>query len=121
MTASMLDRAAAWLDAQRKAHLSLDATYTRGSVSLSASVTIGKTESQVGSDDASSILSECRDIILSAADLGALVEPAPGDRITIGTVIYEALELGHMGCWRYCDGGNVMMRIHVRAVDLAQS
>lgn len=121
----MLQQASAWLDRQRKAHLSSPVTYLRPATGglIIVLATVGRTVFEINSDIGVLERVESRDFLVSAADLvlgGNVALPEPGDVIweLHGTQVlaYEVAAPGGEPCWRYADNHRVMLRIHTKCI-----
>ena len=88
-----------------------------------ASLTVVTTSPQAGVVNESGLLLswEGVDLLCKATDYapgGTVAQPAPGDRLTVGTAVYEVMQPA-MGqpCFRYRDPpGNTLLRIHTKQV-----
>lgn len=119
----MISDASAWLDAQRTEHLSHSVVYVRGTDSITATATIGRTIFRF--DNAFGIQEryESRDYLILSADLeidGEVVIPIMGDKIKelVGetTFVYEIMAPGGEPCWRYSDPYRRTLRIHTKYI-----
>ena len=113
----LLDKGSAWLESQRKQHMTRDVTYARGIITAVVKATIGRTEYET--DDGQVVRTEFtdRDFLISVADLilnGVATLPEEGDQIreTQGTslLIFEV-----MG-WRYSDPYRRTFRLETKHV-----
>jgi hypothetical protein len=119
----MLKTGAAWLDAQRTAHMSESVVYIRGNDSVTVTASIGKTIFRTENSFGFIEHYEGRDYFVLAADLlidGSPVEPEAGDKVqeTDGPVVrtYEVMAPGGEPCWRWSDEFNKTLRIHAKHV-----
>lgn len=121
---NLLQAGSAWLDAQRKAHMSSPVTYSRGEASVEVQATVGRTVFEI--DDGAGILQkvESRDYLVLTADLvldGEPTLPQAGDRIREAdgakTFVYEVMAPGGEPVWRYSDPYRKTLRIHTKHVD----
>lgn len=115
----LFGNAAAWLDAQRVAHLSRRVTYRRGEDSVEIDATPGSTTYEVADEAGAVIGATATDFIISAGALvldGQAVTPRPGDRIVSNGAVFEVLDLAGQGCWRWCGPHRTAMRIHAKEV-----
>ena len=122
----LLDRGAAFLDAQRHQHLSRPVVYRRGTDEKEVQATIGKTEfEQV--DDVGGVglihRVESRDFLVRAAELdldAGPILPRAGDQVreTVGTAVfvYEVNAPGGQPPWRYSDPYRRVLRIHTKHI-----
>ncbi|MBN8644351.1 MAG: hypothetical protein J0L61_03810 [Planctomycetes bacterium] len=122
----LLDRGAAFLDAQRHQHLSRPVLYRRGTDEKEVQATIGKTEfEQVDDVGGAGLIHrvESRDFLVRTAelDLGAgPILPRAGDQVreTVGTsvFVYEVNAPGGQPPWRYSDPYRKVLRIHTKHI-----
>ena len=122
----LLDRGAAFLDAQRHQHLSRPVLYRRGTDEKEVQATIGKTEfEQVDDVGGAGLIHrvESRDFLVRTAelDLGAgPILPRAGDQVreTVGTsvFVYEVNAPGGQPPWRYSDPYRKTLRVHTKHV-----
>lgn len=122
----LLDRGAAFLDAQRHQHLSRPVVYRRGTDEKEVQATIGKTEfEQVDDVGGAGLIHrvESRDFLVRTAelDLGAgPILPRAGDQVreTVGTsvFVYEVNAPGGQPPWRYSDPYRRVLRIHTKYI-----
>ena len=127
----LLQKASAWLEAQRTKHMTQLVVYQRGPDTAQVPATIGTTVFQVDDGAGALIRVESRDYLILAVDLvlgGQAVLPKRGDRIreTSGAVVivYEVMSPGDSGgepCWRWSDAYRQTLRIHTKQVDTVQS
>jgi len=112
--ADMLRTGAAWLEAQRKAHMTTDVIYTHqrvpGAVSTTVAATFGRTDYEVSTDEMT-IGSHVWDFLITAADLSA--EPEAGDIITAQGRRYIVMRIAGEA-WRWSDAFRTTYRIHTR-------
>ncbi len=108
----MLSDGAAWLDQQRKEHLSLTVTYVSGQAQREVAATIGQTVFEVEGEMGVLVRHESRDYIISVDDLDS--EPAEGDKIIEAGRIYEMMAPGGNPAWRYSDPFRKAYRIHTK-------
>jgi len=111
----MLATGVAWLDGKRKSLMSRAVVYRRGTDDLAIQATIGKTDFESGDEQGIRVTAEMRDWIITGADLGSLGVPLPGDQIVDGALVYEVMNLGTAGNWRW-DNFHVAMRIHTKEI-----
>lgn len=125
----LLEKAVAWLRAQRKAHLGRTVTYVRGAVnyheeiSFDVTATVGETRFRIGQGPGPDVLVRTRDYLIEAADLaaGGIPEPAAGDQIreTRGETVYVQEVMGPGNDepeWRWSDRYGGTLRIHTKEV-----
>ena len=122
----LLDRGAAFLEAQRHQHLSRPVVYRRGTDEKEVQATIGKTEfEQVDDVGGAGLIHrvESRDFLVRTAelDLGAgPILPRAGDQVreTVGTsvFVYEVNAPGGQPPWRYSDPYRRVLRIHTKHI-----
>lgn len=121
---SMLLSGLTWLNKQRKAHLAETVTYKRGAESISISATLGAMTYEVVDDHGLLVKARSSDFLIEAADLvfgGGKTEPKIGDqiRVTSGddTLVFEVLDLGGVGVFRYSDPYGKVLRVHAKQID----
>lgn len=117
---TLMERGASMLGTTLAAAAGVSIIYTRGSTTLTISgAIVGQTVMQ-SEGDAALIEWRSRDYIMAASALGALGEPARGDRIaeTIrGTVkTFEVLSDADRGNFSYLDSGRTLIRIRTKEV-----
>lgn len=128
----MLADGLAFMTSVRKANLTRDAVYTRGSQSIDIRVELGRKLLRLD-DGTGQLRVEMTDLdILVASDLDfsfdgiAPLTPERGDLLTLvmpyDTQVFEVLPLGGEPAWRWSDSKNQSMyRIHLKLVDQDQS
>ena len=113
--ADMLRTGAAWLEAQRKAHMTTDVVYTHkrtpGSASVTVAATFGRTNYEVSTEDGMTVGSHVWDFLITADDLAA--EPDAGDIITAQGRRYIVMRVAGEA-WRWSDPYRTIYRIHTR-------
>ena len=122
----LLDRGAAFLDAQRHQHLSRPVLYRRGADEKEIQATIGTTEfEQVDDVGGAGLIHrvESRDFLVRTADLdlgAGPILPRAGDQVreTVGTsvFVYEVNAPGGQPPWRYSDPYRRVLRIHTKHI-----
>ena len=119
----LLDRGAAFLDAQRHQHLSHPVLYRRGTDEKEVQATIGKTEFEQADDAGLIHRVESRDFLVRTAelDLGAgPILPRAGDQVreTVGlsVFVYEVNAPGGQPPFRYSDPYRRVLRIHTKHI-----
>jgi hypothetical protein len=119
----LLDRGAAFMDAQRHQHLSRSVVYRRGADEKEVQATIGKTEFEQADDAGLIHRVESRDFLVRTADLdmgSGLTLPRAGDQVreTVGTsvFVYEVNAPGGQPPFRYSDPYRRVLRIHTKHI-----
>ena len=119
----LIDRGAAFLDAQRHQHLSHPVLYRRGTDEKEVQATIGKTEFEQADDAGLIHRVESRDFLVRTAelDLGAgPILPRAGDQVreTVGlsVFVYEVNAPGGQPPFRYSDPYRRVLRIHTKHI-----
>jgi len=119
----MLDRGAAFLDAQRHQHLTRTVVYRRGTDEKQIQATIAKTEFEQADDSGLIHRVESRDFLVRTADLdvgAGLILPRAGDQVreTVGTsvFVYEVNAPGGQPPFRYSDPYRRVLRIHTKHI-----
>jgi hypothetical protein len=121
--ADLLQKASAWLEDQRKRHLTQTVVYQRGvppDNTVEVAATIGSTVFQIEDGAGALLRVESRDYLITAADLvfdDTPITPRRGDRILEGGLIYEVSAPGGEPEWRWSDSYRQTMRIHTKQVD----
>jgi hypothetical protein len=121
--ADLLDRGAAFLDAQRHQHLSRLVLYRRGTDEKEVQATIGKTEFEQADDAGLIQRVESRDFLVRTGDLDlgtGPILPRAGDQVreTAGTnvFVYEVNAPGGQPPFRYSDPYRRVLRIHTKHI-----
>lgn len=119
----LLDRGAAFLDAQRHQHLSRLVLYRRGTDEKEVEATIGKTEFEQADDAGLIHRVESRDFLVRTADLdlgAGPILPRAGDQVreTVGlsVFVYEVNAPGAQPPFRYSDPYRRVLRIHTKHI-----
>ena len=120
----ILQQGAAWLDGQRRTHLSRQVTYQRGDESVEVAATLGSTTYEVTDDLGATVQATATDFIVAAEALvlgGQVVKPETGDciRLPAGAkvLVFEVLDLAGAGHYRPADPFRTALRIHAKQVD----
>jgi len=140
--ANVLKMAATWLAGERKTHLASQVTYSRpdallgtgtagtGTVGTGTATgtaadltavfyaTRGLTNYELVDESGMKVGAQCIDWIFTTDDFVPVFgDPQRGDRvIDENGVLYEVLDLGGMGFWRWSDTHRQSLRIHVKEV-----
>ena len=121
--ADLLDRGAAFLDAQRHQHLSRLVLYRRGTDQKEVQATIGKTEFEQADDAGLIHRVESRDFLVrtEGLDLGAgPILPRAGDQmreaVGLSVFVYEVNAPGGQPPFRYSDPYRKVLRIHTKHI-----
>jgi hypothetical protein len=119
----LLERGAAWLEEQRRAHMTRTVTYQRGAQSVEVAATVGKTVFRLDTGYGVVERHETRDYLVLAEELvldGQTTLPKAGDRVRETEphmlFIYEVMAPGNEPCWRYSDPYRRALRIHTKLV-----
>lgn len=112
----LLRQGSQWLEQQRLAHCSSPVTYVRGEARIEAQATFGRTEYEVEDDYGLRVAAHATDFLIAAADLAALGEPEPGDRVEADGAVHEVMALAGIGHWRWSDPFRTVMRIHAKEI-----
>ena len=119
----LLDRGAAFLDAQRHQHLSHPVLYRRGTDEKEVQATIGKTEFEQADDAGLIHRVESRDFLVRTADLdlgAGPILPRAGDQVreAVGTSVfkYEVNAPGGQPPFRYSDPYRRVLRVHTKHI-----
>lgn len=119
----LLDRGAAFLDAQRHQHLSRLVLYRRGADQKEVHATIGKTEFEQADDAGLIHRVESRDFLVRTGDLdlgAGSILPRAGDQVreTVGlsVFVYEVNAPGGQPPFRYSDPYRRVLRVHTKHI-----
>lgn len=120
---SMMTEGAAWLEAQRKAHLSESVVYDRLGVQVTLDATRGSSKFERVDENGIVVGDTAVDFIINTADLilsGSETLPQLGDMIylTLGDKVlhFEVLELGFASHYSVSPLRN-SLRVHTKHVD----
>jgi hypothetical protein len=123
----LLERGAAWLEAQRTRHLTRTVTYVRAAQRVDVPATLGRTTFEQADEYGGLHRTESRDFLIAAADLildGQPALPQAGDRIHeadgAAVFVYEVLAPGGEPPWRYSDLYRRTLRVHTKHVATEQ-
>ena len=121
----LLDRGAAFLDAQRHQHMTRSVVYRRGADSKEVQATIGKTDFEQADDSGLIHRVESRDFFVRTEDLdmgAGPISPRAGDEVreTVGTnvFVYEVNAPGGQPPFRYSDPYRRTLRIHTKHIGM---
>jgi hypothetical protein len=119
----LLQQGLAWLEEQRRQHLSRMVTYRRGSSSAEVLATVGATRFEADDGYGIVVEQEMRDYLIASDDLvldGQKTLPERGDEIVEvmdGVVhVYEVMDLGPQKHYRFSDPDGRTLRIHTKLV-----
>ncbi|HLO40892.1 MAG TPA: hypothetical protein VK176_07705 [Phycisphaerales bacterium] len=119
----LLDRGAAFLDAQRHQHLSRLVLYRRGTDEKEVQATIGKTEFEQADDAGLIHRVESRDFLVRTGDLdlgAGPILPRAGDQVReavgLSVFVYEVNAPGGQPPFRYSDPYRRVLRIHTKHI-----
>lgn len=119
---TLLSRGQAYLNSALGQAGGVAVAYTRGENSVTiANAWVGRTAFKQlphGASKAAVIWGD-RDYLIPAADLvlgGLAVEPARGDRITEGSLVFEVIAPGGEPAWRWSDPQRTRYRVHCKQV-----
>ncbi len=112
----MLKAGMTWLNTKRAERLATSGAYVRGEVTVTVLATMVDPDYEIAEETDVVTGAAAVDFIVSGDALGVLDEPEPGDRITVGTVVYEVMELTGQGTWVWSDAHRTMMRVHAKEV-----
>jgi hypothetical protein len=113
MRMNMLHNGLDWLAQKQKRHVSTRVWYCRDEVYYPVNATLGRTKYDVEEEYGLRITANSIDFLINADELNLV--PRVGDRIVCDKSVYEVLELGVTGCWRWCDPHGIKRRIHTKA------
>jgi len=92
-------------------------TYTRSATSVSVSAVEGSQLFRLtGVEDVATVARSDADMIFKVSDLtggGITMPPTRNDTVTIGSRTYQAKTPTGEQCYRYCDPGQTMVRVHL--------
>jgi hypothetical protein len=110
----MMATAATWFETQRRAHLSVNATYYAGGVGAGTACVVTVVTGKWDVIDAAGQMMriQTRDIFVATSDYAT--QPARGDRIvTADGATYEVMvPPGRQQCWAWADQNETLRRIH---------
>lgn len=122
----LLGEGAAWLEGQRREHLTQTVTYRRGSQEVELPATKGRRVFEITDQGGLNTTLESTDWIVTAADLvlnlltNEQITPRRGDQIVEvideKTTTYEVLELPGVPTWAWADQRQISRRIHSKLV-----
>lgn len=119
----LLGKGAAWLEGQRRTHLTRSVTYRRGVQQVELPATKGRQVFELTDEQGFATRVETHDWLVTAADLvliGEPVTPKRGDQVLeqIGTAVftYEVLEMPGVPPWTWSDELKITRRIHTKLV-----
>lgn len=81
---------------------------------VTVSAVFGATKYEVADEYGTLTGAASIDFLIPASEL--TITPKLGDRIIVGSDVYEVLEFGGVGCWRWSDPYQFTRRIHTKAV-----
>jgi hypothetical protein len=114
----LLGVGAAWLEAQRRQHLTRPVLYRRGAAEVTVPATVGRTIFALAGAGGVLERVESRDYLIAASDLGTLGPPQRGDRISEERDgqrhTAEVLAPGREPPWRWSDPNRTCYRIHTK-------
>jgi len=96
--------------------LSRTVTYSRGSTELEISAVIGQADYEIEDETGVRTVATIVDFVITdaAAFAAAFHEPAAGDQVTDGDVVYEVLALPGMPAWRWATRYRRAIRVHTK-------
>lgn len=92
-------------------------TYAHGAITVKIDAAFGSSEFATSIADGVLVEHSDRDFIFPAADLvlsGVVATPTRGDRITVGTEVFEVMAPGGAQVYRPCDPQGAMIRVHTK-------
>lgn len=92
-------------------------TYTRGATSLTITAVRGRIKQPANlTNDRTTVNASDMDFLIDPAVLAfATAEPLKGDRITVGSEVYEVMPtVSGEQCWIPCDDYGHLIRVHTR-------
>lgn len=120
---NMMETGMAWLNAQRRSHLSTVIQYRRDAATAEVLATFGNTIYEVVDDTGKAVKSKGVDFIVSVSDLvdAGFGEPLEGDKIDIlsgddAGKVYEVLMLAGDNPYRPHDPHGNAVRIHTKLI-----
>lgn len=119
----LLGEGAAWLEAQRREHLTLTVTYRRGTQEVELPATKGRRVFEITDEGGLNTTLESTDWIVTAEDLeldGSRITPKRGDQIVEviegRTSTFEVLEIPGVPVSSWTDPRQISRRIHTKLV-----
>jgi len=107
---NLIADAETWLAGQLQNNLATTITYRRGGRSISIAATRGATGHQV--DQLTGIFSWFDQDWIIPASVLTLGEPVRGDKIEVGSEVYQVLPPNGEECWRWSGNNQTTYRIH---------
>lgn len=128
----LLNKASAWLNDQRHAHLTRTIAYQRGEATVELQATVGQTVFRLEDGYGQVTRTVSRDYLIRAEDLeldGEQTLPERGDVIretgSGTTYVHEVMARGGASAgepdWRYSDPQRTTLRIHTRQIGVESS
>lgn len=122
MVRDLIGDGSAWLERQRRAHLSRPVLYRRGAQTARVPATVGRTLFAIAI--AGTALTErvvSRDYLIAASDLAAFGVPQRGDQVVEiapdgARHVHEVLAPGRDPHWRWADPNRSCYRIHTKHI-----
>ena len=113
---NFLGNGMAWLESQRKAHLSSSVVYRRGATSILLQATIGSSRHQIATRSDMYTEVQSRDYLVAVADLqtAGLWPPQRGDKVEEGGVVYATLPVSGDVVWSPLSGFGGTARVHTK-------
>lgn len=115
----LLQQGSAFLEDQRHKHLTRPVTYLRGSDSVHAQATVGRTVFEQQDQFGAVQRTETRDYLVRTEDLilgGERALPRAGDRVRepggTAALLYEVMSIGSEPPFRFSDPDRRTLRIH---------
>lgn len=117
---NLMHSRAAFLAAQRHAHMTETVTYRRGSDAAELDASRGHSDLEAETDYGVVIEVQTADFLVRAEDLvlgGLVALPHEGDRIEADGKTFEVRAPGGQAPWRYADAHRLTLRIHTQELD----
>jgi len=111
---------AAWLAAQRHAHMTETVTYRRGGDAVELAASRGHSDFEVADDYGIAIQVQTADFLVLADDLvlaGQAALPQASDCIEADDATFEVRAPGGQAAWRYTGPHRHTLRIHTQEIE----
>lgn len=116
----LIEQGATWLETMRKQFTASTVVYSRGAASVPLAGTRGRSTFEDEDANGTAITVASWDWIIGTADLvlsDAATLPLPGDKITVGGVVYEVMSNPNgQAAYGYANAFRTQLRIHTREV-----
>lgn len=117
----LIETGLAWLEAQRKRHLTILVTYNRGASETPCQASLAKSVFELADEYGRFERIETQDFIFAIEDIASLMPPERGDQITregVGgkNLTYEVMSPAGGPHYRYPEPDRLSVRLHTKLV-----